>query len=44
VTLENLIGQMIFSNPGAKKGAESETPADQQGQPQANPTPAAPKR
>ncbi len=31
VTLENLIGQMIFSNPGAKKGAEGETPpADQQ--------------
>ncbi len=38
VTLENLIGQMIFSNPGAKKtGAEGEAPADQQGQPQANP-------
>ena len=37
VTLENLIGQMIFSNPGAKKGTEGETPADQQGQPQANP-------
>ena len=38
VTLENLIGQMIFSNPGAKKGAEGETPpAEQQGQPPANP-------
>jgi phospholipid/cholesterol/gamma-HCH transport system substrate-binding protein len=44
VTLENLIGQMIFSNPGAKKGAEGEAPpADQQGQSQANPSaPAAP--
>jgi phospholipid/cholesterol/gamma-HCH transport system substrate-binding protein len=29
VTLENLIGQMIFSNPGAKKGAEGEAPAGQ---------------
>jgi phospholipid/cholesterol/gamma-HCH transport system substrate-binding protein len=48
VTLENLIGQMIFSNPGAKKGAEGEAPADQQGQqgqPQAHPSaPAAPAK
>jgi phospholipid/cholesterol/gamma-HCH transport system substrate-binding protein len=43
VTLENLIGQMIFSNPGAKKGAEGETPpADQQSQPPANPAAPAP--
>jgi phospholipid/cholesterol/gamma-HCH transport system substrate-binding protein len=28
VTLENLIGQMIFSAPGGKKGAESEAPAN----------------
>ena len=43
VTLENLIGQMIFS--GAKKGAEGEAPADQQGQPQAHPSaPAAPAK
>jgi len=43
VTLENLIGQMIFSNPGAKKGAEGDAPADQQGQPPAHPAvPAAP--
>src|SRR5436190_21624394 len=46
VTLENLIGQMIFSNPGAKKGAEGEAPTDQQGQaPQAHPSaPAAPAK
>src|SRR5438045_4127680 len=46
VTLENLIGQMIFSNPGAKKGAEGEAPADQQGQaPQAHPSaPATPAK
>jgi phospholipid/cholesterol/gamma-HCH transport system substrate-binding protein len=45
VTLENLIGQMIFSNPGAKKGAEGEAPADQSGQPQAQPgAPAAPPK
>jgi len=42
VTLENLIGQMIFS--GAKKGAEGEAPADQQGQPQTHPAPAAPAK
>jgi hypothetical protein len=35
---------MIFSNPGAKKGAEGEAPADQQGQPQANPAAPSPKR
>jgi phospholipid/cholesterol/gamma-HCH transport system substrate-binding protein len=28
ISLENLIGQMIFSNPGAKKGAEGEAPAN----------------
>jgi phospholipid/cholesterol/gamma-HCH transport system substrate-binding protein len=44
VTLENLIGQMIFSNPGAKKGAEGEAPAGQQGQPQANPAAPAPAK
>ena len=45
VTLENLIGQMIFSNPGAKKGAEGEAPAEQPGQPKAQPaTPAAPAK
>ena len=45
VTLENLIGQMIFSNPGAKKGAEGEAPANQSGQPQAQPeAPAAPPK
>src|SRR5207237_3849450 len=27
ISLENLIGQMIFSAPGGKKGAESEAPA-----------------
>src|SRR5205085_9432090 len=43
VSLENLIGQMIFSNPGAKKGAEGEAPADQSGQ-QAHPGTAPPKR
>ncbi|MBV9017659.1 MAG: outer membrane lipid asymmetry maintenance protein MlaD [Alphaproteobacteria bacterium] len=42
VTLENLIGQMIFSKPGANKQGEGkqgegEAPADQQGQPQAKP-------
>src|SRR5262245_61618585 len=43
VTLENLIGQMIFSNTGQKKpAAEGEAPADQQGQPQAAPGGAAP--
>jgi phospholipid/cholesterol/gamma-HCH transport system substrate-binding protein len=42
VTLENLIGQMIFSNPGAKKGAEGDAPADQQ--PAHPAAPAAPKR
>jgi len=50
VTLENLIGQMIFSKPGANKQGEGEAPADQQqggqqGQPQASPgAAAAPKR
>jgi phospholipid/cholesterol/gamma-HCH transport system substrate-binding protein len=28
ISLENLIGQMIFSAPGGKKGAESEAPAN----------------
>ena len=45
VTLENLIGQMIFSNPGAKKTPEGEAPADQSGQPKAQPgAPAAPPK
>lgn len=44
VTLENLIGQMIFSNTGQKKPTEGEAPADQQTQPQAAPGGAAPKR
>src|SRR5437762_9260756 len=44
VTLENLTGQMIFSNSGAKKGAEGEAPAAQQGQPQAHPAPAVPAK
>jgi len=44
VTLENLIGQMIFSNTGQKKPAEGEPPADQQGQPQAAPGGAPAKR
>lgn len=37
VTLENLIGQMIFSNTGQKKPAEGEPTGDHQGQPQAAP-------
>ena len=44
VTLENLIGQMIFSSSGSKKPAEGEAPAEQQAQPQAAPGGAAPKR
>jgi phospholipid/cholesterol/gamma-HCH transport system substrate-binding protein len=44
VTLENLIGQMIFSSSGSKKPAEGEAPSEQQGQPQAAPGGAAPKR
>ncbi|HEY4471296.1 MAG TPA: outer membrane lipid asymmetry maintenance protein MlaD [Stellaceae bacterium] len=45
VTLENLIGQMIFSNSGSKKPAEGEAPSEPQGQPQAAPGgAAAPKR
>ena len=30
ISLENLIGQMIFSAPGGKKGAEGEAPANPQ--------------
>jgi phospholipid/cholesterol/gamma-HCH transport system substrate-binding protein len=44
VTLENLIGQMIFSNTGQKKPAEAEPSGDQQGQPQAAPGGAPGKR
>jgi phospholipid/cholesterol/gamma-HCH transport system substrate-binding protein len=44
VTLENLIGQMIFSSSGSKKPAEGEAPSEPQGQPQDAPGGAAPKR
>jgi phospholipid/cholesterol/gamma-HCH transport system substrate-binding protein len=44
VTLENLIGQMIFSNSGSKKPAEGEAPSEPQAQPQAAPGGAAPAK